>query len=163
MLWSCRIQRCCLKSIVFLMVYFITTRRKLASLLALFVGLLLVPTSVDAGCGDYVLIGNIRHHAGNRQHSQGMNAHNAGGHSFSELLLDRENSRPLQSRCHGPNCSDRSSTPAIPVPQVNPTVDRWACSVSVRICNLFSSSPLLAESRFCITENCGLSILRPPR
>jgi hypothetical protein len=145
------------------MTYFFTTRRKLASLLVLFVGLLLVPTSVDAGCGDYVLVGNLRHHAGSSQHSQGMNARGADAHSFSELLLDKENSRPLQSRCHGPNCSDRSSAPAVPVPQVNPSVDRWAYSVNAQICSVLSCSPLLAESLVCVTDNCGLSILRPPR
>lgn len=151
---------------MFHMVYFIPTRRNVASLLALVVGLLLVPSSVDAGCGDYVLVGNPRNHVSGSQHFHGMTAGSArrtDDHSFSELLLDKEHSRPLQSPCHGPNCSDRSGSPAIPVPQINPSIERWAYSFSVQLCSFLSSSPLLAESRVCITENCGLSILRPPR
>jgi hypothetical protein len=138
-------------------------RRAGASLLVLVVGLLLVPASVEAGCGDYVLIGSqhtvFEHEQANTVSEISLRASGVTFHTEP-----RSNSKPVRTPCRGPNCSDRSKQPAAPQAQINQSVDRWACCVSKSFASrLSTSSSLLAEPCIVIADSCGLSILRPPR
>ncbi|MDB5392043.1 MAG: hypothetical protein JWM11_7689 [Planctomycetaceae bacterium] len=149
---------------------FCLSRRGGACLLALLVCTLYVPNFVEAGCGDYVLVGGQapKGHAANEPPTVSdlvtvKTPFRAERFGFTERERLRQHSIPVPAPCRGPSCSERSVPPAAPAPQINLSIERWAYSVSVTICRLISSSPLLAESFVFRTDDCGSSILRPPR
>ncbi len=121
--------------------------------MALFAGFLLSPRIAQAGCGDYVTIGN---------------GHVPVAHSMPDRSTDSssagrsKHSPPLQP-CHGPGCSDGSIPPQVPTPGTTDSIDRWGLTPNDTLPNLVSCSNVLAEPLDIVPYGFRLSILRPPR
>ncbi|MGE5193307.1 MAG: hypothetical protein ACM3U2_12500 [Deltaproteobacteria bacterium] len=114
--------------------------------LVLLASALLSPSSADASCGDYVMIG--------RRHVGGHAAQAIGGH---------ETPTPASPGCHGPMCSNNSIPPAAPAPKIEVAVERWAVPGSPALDVLPIRDVLPADVHVSPCAGFGLGILRPPR
>lgn len=115
---------------------------------------LLDVSQVQAGCGDYVMIGN---HAAAQHRPTGMAS---SLHESSPL----DQNLPAPSRCPGGICSQRDHLPVSPpAPTITLEHEQWASLVT----DLEMTGPQVASMNrdsFTIRpDNHGLSILRPPR
>ena len=120
---------------------------------ALFAGFLLSPRIAQAGCGDYVMIGN---------------GHVPMAHSLPDQPSDgsspgRADHSPPHRPCQEPGCSNGSVPPLAPIPVTTDSIDRWTLIPNDTLPNPVSCSNVLAEPLQIVVDGFRLSILRPPR
>ena len=96
---------------------------------AVLLALTAVPSSAQAGCGDYVFVRNasgqlVRASTLMQGHGGCTGPHcpdyNPLATPMEELPASQEESPPVKLPCQGPNCSERSQLPATPVPPPAP-------------------------------------------
>jgi hypothetical protein len=129
----------------------VTIGRKWSAALALLADLALSPSRAEASCGDYVMLGG--QHTAHR-----MDSGLAAGAEHGSAGTGHEH-----KRCHGPSCSNRSTPPAAPVPQLKVNVERFAAVERPFESHLPQVSFLLAEPQFATSSADRLGIFRPPR
>ena len=94
--------------------------------------LLALPSSAQAGCGDYVFVRNasgqlVRASTLMKDHGDGdctgPNCHESNRPlaSKNQVPVSSETSLPIKLPCQGPNCSGRSVPPAVPIPPPAPS------------------------------------------
>ena len=135
------------------------SRKPVVALVAIVAGFLLSPRIAEAGCGDYITIGN-----GHVPMAQSMPDQSAADRS-SPVRADHNSgnhSLPLRT-CHGPNCSNGSVPPLAPTSVTTDSVDRWILTPNDAPPKTVSSPNLLAEPPHVVADGFHLSILRPPR
>lgn len=138
-------------------------RRYAVASLALLACVLLLPNVVNAGCGDYVLVGGQQPHAHQAAHAKSVH-----GILFRISLIDvprnTPGSRSIPEKCTGPNCSNRSTIPALPAPRMSHPVSRWLdLTRGIQAIPIRSSTPIIAAPDSAATAVWQLSIFRPPR
>ncbi len=121
--------------------------------MALFAGFLLSPRIAQAGCGDYVMIGN-RHVP---------MAHSMPDQPTDESSSGRADHSPPYRPCQGPGCSNRPVPPLAPTPVTTDSIDRRATTANDTLPNPVSCANVHAEPPHIVTEGFRLSILKPPR
>lgn len=78
----------------------------------------LIPTSVQASCGDYVTVSGLKH-----GHSMTSSSHAT--KTYEALAVPQR--APVKRPCQGPNCSKRHSAPPIaPTTVLRLVLDQWA-------------------------------------
>lgn len=117
--------------------------------------LLLVPRASQAACGDYVQVSGRTA----LMHDSMENQSTTRDGSMDETKSHHAPRLP----CHGPGCSNRSLPPAVPVPNVVVSFERWAVASGDTPPDSVSCNSMLAEPVDIVEDGFRLSILRPPR
>jgi len=120
---------------------------------ALFAGFLLSPRIAQAGCGDYVMIGNRHVPMANSIPDQPTDESSPGKADHS----------PPHRPCQGPGCSNGAVPPTAPTPVTTDSIDRWVLTTNDTLPNPVSCANVHAEPPHIVTEGFRLSILKPPR
>ncbi len=145
-------------------------RRFRLGLLALLTCLLFVPSSAQAGCGDYVLgtgVNVTEHSAHQFRAPLPLIIPVLVDHPLFNSLIHRlilgEGPVPERTHCHGPNCSRRSVRLPARVPTINVRAEHWASFANPFVAERELCRRLRVECRVSLSVVCRASVFRPPR
>jgi hypothetical protein len=118
------------------------------AILGFLLSVVVAPSQAGASCGDYV-------QRGAKSASQGLHA----THQDPSPMMPGESKFP----CSGPNCSNGSQVPVLPVPVVPPTPNQWAMAVSAFALTGHEPVLICPLSVSAYPVRISFSIFHPPR
>jgi hypothetical protein len=146
--------------------------------LVLLTGMLVVPRSIEAGCGDYVLVtrplpgqstslGHQSESAIRLRSERPVSAVRLQMQAIRQLFANRvhdSNTLPHKpaSPCRGPSCSKETIPPFVPALQISIPQDGWISSAFELIVGQARSAACFTGIEGLIARDCGSSLYRPP-